>query len=120
MTTSRPAGTPADRAPSATVSETSSFGAKSCGLAILHSSSTRSFSACSALGPISGAHFNAAVTFAFALTRHFPWPRAAAYWSAQFVGAVCAAALLRGSLGNIAQVGATIPSGSSGQSRSKK
>jgi glycerol uptake facilitator-like aquaporin len=30
------------------------------------------------LGHISGAHFNAAVTFAFALTRHFPWPRAAA------------------------------------------
>jgi Major intrinsic protein len=33
-----------------------------------------------AVGHISGgAHFNAAVTFAFALTRHFPWPRALAY-----------------------------------------
>jgi MIP family channel proteins len=69
-----------------------------------------------AVGHISGAHFNAAVTFAFALTRHFPWPRAAAYWCAQFVGALAAAALLRGSLGNIAAVGATLPSGSQGQS----
>jgi len=69
-----------------------------------------------AVGHISGAHFNAAVTFAFALTRHFPWPRAFAYWTAQFVGAVAAAALLRASLGNIANVGATYPSGSDGQS----
>jgi MIP family channel proteins len=69
-----------------------------------------------AVGHISGAHFNAAVTFAFALTRHFPWPRAAAYWAAQLVGAVAAAALLRASLGNIANVGATYPSGSDGQS----
>ena len=68
-----------------------------------------------AVGHISGAHFNAAVTFAFALTRHFPWPRAAAYWGAQFVGALCAAALLRASLGKIAHVGATLPSGSQRQ-----
>src|SRR5438093_4105296 len=69
-----------------------------------------------AVGHISGAHFNAAVTFAFALTRHFPWPRAGAYWGAQFVGAVSAAALLRASLGDVAHVGATFPSGSNGQS----
>ena len=69
-----------------------------------------------AVGHISGAHFNAAVTFAFALTRHFPWPRAAAYWAAQLVGAVTAAALLRASLGNIANIGATYPSGSDAQS----
>jgi aquaporin NIP len=68
-----------------------------------------------AVGHISGAHFNAAVTFAFALTRHFPWQRAAVYWCAQFVGALAAAALLRASLGNIANVGATLPSGSQGQ-----
>jgi len=68
-----------------------------------------------AVGHISGAHFNPAVTFAFALTRHFPWPRTLAYWTAQVVGAVSAAALLRGSLGNIADVGATFPSGSQGQ-----
>jgi MIP family channel proteins len=69
-----------------------------------------------AVGHISGAHFNAAVTFAFALTRHFPWRRAVAYWSAQLVGAVIAAALLRGSLGDVAHVGATLPSGSAAQS----
>jgi MIP family channel proteins len=69
-----------------------------------------------AIGHVSGAHFNAAVTFAFALTRHFPWPRAVGYWAAQLVGAVTAAALLRASLGNVAHVGATLPSGSQGQS----
>jgi MIP family channel proteins len=68
-----------------------------------------------ALGHISGAHFNPAVTLAFALTRHFPWARAGAYWGAQLVGAIVAAALLRGSLGEHAHVGATFPSGSQGQ-----
>ena len=69
-----------------------------------------------AVGHISGAHFNPAVTFAFALSRHFPWPRALGYWTAQVLGAIAAAAILRGSLGNIAHVGATLPSGSQGQS----
>ena len=69
-----------------------------------------------AVGHVSGAHFNGAVTLAFALTRHFPWPRAFAYWGAQFAGALVAAAVLRGSLGNIADVGATLPSGSDRQS----
>jgi aquaporin NIP len=69
-----------------------------------------------AVGHISGAHFNPAVTFAFALSRHFPWPRTLAYWAAQLLGALTAAALLRGSLGNVADVGATLPSGSQGQS----
>ena len=69
-----------------------------------------------AVGHISGAHFNPAVTFAFALTRHFPWSRALAYWGAQLAGALIAAALLRGSLGTVAHVGATLPAGSQGQS----
>jgi MIP family channel proteins len=69
-----------------------------------------------AVGHISGAHFNPAVTFAFALTRHFPWPRALGYWAAQVLGALAAAAILRGSLGNIADTGATLPSGSQAQS----
>ena len=69
-----------------------------------------------AVGHISGAHFNGAVTFAFALTRHFPWSRATVYWLAQLVGAITAAVLLRASLGNVAHVGATLPSGSQAQS----
>jgi aquaporin NIP len=69
-----------------------------------------------AVGHISGAHFNPAVSFAFALSRHFPWSRTFVYWAAQILGALAAAAILRGSLGNIAHVGATLPSGSQGQS----
>jgi MIP family channel proteins len=69
-----------------------------------------------AVGHISGAHFNGAVTFAFTLTRHFPWTSALAYWAAQLTGAVTAAAVLRGSLGDVAHAGATLPSGSQGQS----
>jgi len=68
------------------------------------------------VGHISGAHFNPAVSVAFALTRHFPWPRVATYSAAQVGGALLAAAILRGSLGDVAQVGATLPAGSQGQS----
>lgn len=69
-----------------------------------------------AVGHVSGAHFNPAVTLAFALTRHFPWPRVFLYWSAQVVGAIGAALVLRASLGDIADIGATFPSGSDAQS----
>src|SRR2546423_7228168 len=41
-----------------------------------------------AVGHISGAHFNAAVTFAFALTRHFPWSRAFLYPTSSFSSAM--------------------------------
>jgi aquaporin NIP len=69
-----------------------------------------------AVGHISGAHFNPAVSFAFAVTRHFAWPRVAGYWTAQVAGAVAAALVLRASLGDVADVGRTSPSGSAGQS----
>src|ERR1700723_3500910 len=39
-------------------------------------------------GPISGAHFNPAVSAAFALRRQLPWPMAAGYIAAQITGAV--------------------------------
>ena len=69
-----------------------------------------------AVGHISGAHLNPAVSLAFALNRDFPWTSLVGYWAAQLAGALAAAALLRGSLGNIAHVGATLPSGSQWQS----
>ncbi len=68
-----------------------------------------------AVGHVSGAHFNPAVTFSFALARHFPRRHIIPYWGAQLAGALIAAAVLRGSLGSIARVGATYPSGSQGQ-----
>jgi glycerol uptake facilitator-like aquaporin len=37
-------------------------------------------------GPLSGAHFNPAVSIAFALRRELPWPDAAAYIVAQIIG----------------------------------
>ena len=52
------------------------------------------------------------VGIVFALSRHFSWTRVLGYWGAQLLGALAAAALLRASLGNIAHVGATLPSGS--------
>ena len=52
-----------------------------------------------AVGHVSGAHFNPALTFAFALTRHVPWPRVWFYWGAQAAGAIAAAIFLRASSG---------------------
>ena len=68
-----------------------------------------------AVGHLSGAHLNPAVSVAFALTRHFPWARVAVYVAAQAVGALAAALILRASLGDVADVGATLPAGSDGQ-----
>jgi MIP family channel proteins len=68
-----------------------------------------------AVGHVSGAHFNPAVSFAFAVTGRFAWSRTVAYWLAQLAGALLAAAVLRASLGDRAHVGATLPSGSQGQ-----
>ncbi len=48
-----------------------------------------------AVGHVSGAHFNPAVTIAFAATNHFPWKRVPSYIGAQFVGAIAAGYTLR-------------------------
>ncbi len=69
-----------------------------------------------ATGHISGAHFNPAVTLAFAATRHFPLALVPVYLLAQFAGALAASGALRLLFGNVAQLGATLPAGSAGQS----
>ncbi len=67
-------------------------------------------SMCYALGNVSGAHFNPAVTLGFALRRVFPWRFVPAYWLAQVGGALLAAGMLRLMLGPIAHLGTTEPS----------
>lgn len=47
-----------------------------------------------ALGHVCGAHFNPAITMAFAATRHFPWPRVPAYIASQLLGAAAACLVL--------------------------
>lgn len=68
-----------------------------------------------ATGHLSGAHFNPAVTVAFALTRHFPWREVPAYIAGQLAGAIAAAGTLRLLFGPVAGLGATVPSGATGQ-----
>ena len=69
-----------------------------------------------AIGHLSGAHFNPAVTIAFALTRHFPWREVPFYIGGQILGAVLGAITLRGIIGDVANLGATMPSGTIAQS----
>ncbi len=63
-----------------------------------------------AVGHVSGAHFNPAVTLAFAAARHFPSKDVLAYWGAQFAGAFAAIALLALLLPGEGTFGATVPS----------
>ncbi len=68
-----------------------------------------------AIGHLSGAHINPAVTLAFTLTRHFPAREALAYGGAQVAGAVCGALLLLAAWPDEpAQLGATVPTVSAG------
>ncbi|KAJ4790126.1 NOD26-like intrinsic protein 1 [Rhynchospora pubera] len=64
-----------------------------------------------AVGHISGAHMNPAVTLAFATYRHFPWMQVPFYWAAQLTGGISAAFLLREVLHPIKDLGTTTPSG---------
>lgn len=74
------------------------------------------FTMIAAVGHISGAHFNPAVTIAFAAAGHFPWRRVLPYLIGQLTGALLASLLLRALFGNTAHLGATLPHGSDGQS----
>lgn len=69
-----------------------------------------------ATGHLSGAHFNPAVTVAFALTRHFPWREVPFYAIGQLLGALLGAGTLHVLFGSIAHLGVTLPVGSSLQS----
>jgi len=69
-----------------------------------------------ATGHISGAHFNPAVTIAFAATRQLPWREVPFFVGGQAVAAVGASALLLALLGPVADLGATAPAGSAMQS----
>jgi MIP family channel proteins len=62
-----------------------------------------------AVGHLSGAHLNPAVTLGFALTRHFAWRAVPAYVAAQLAGGVAAAVTLRLLLGPGGGLGAHQP-----------
>jgi aquaporin NIP len=62
-----------------------------------------------ALGHLSGAHLNPAVTIGFWSARHFPSNEVIPYIAAQCVGALAASSALRVMLGTATSAGATLP-----------
>ena len=69
-----------------------------------------------ALGDISGAHMNPAVTLAFVCARRFEARLAPGYIAAQAVGAFAAVGVLRLMFGNVGSLGASLPHGEPMQS----
>lgn len=69
-----------------------------------------------ALGNISGAHINPAVTVAFAIGRRFPLKQVAPYVASQVAGALLASAVLKFLFPSNELLGATVPAGSEMQS----
>lgn len=68
------------------------------------------------VGHISGAHFNPAVTIAFATCRRFPWKQVPAYIFAQVAGSTLASAVLHFLFNTRHHYYGTIPTGSNLQS----
>ncbi|KAK9052453.1 hypothetical protein SSX86_029082 [Deinandra increscens subsp. villosa] len=64
-----------------------------------------------AVGHISGAHMNPAVTLAFATVGHFPWIQVPIYAAAQLTGSISASFALRVLLEQVKHLGTTTPSG---------
>ena len=69
-----------------------------------------------ALGHVSGAHLNPAVSIGFAVGRHLPWSKVVTYATAQVLGATAAALVLSVTLGRGVDLGVTQPAGSDLQS----
>lgn len=69
-----------------------------------------------ALGEVSGAHFNPAVTLGFVAAKRMPLKDAPVFISAQLTGALLASASLWLLLPDHPTMGATLPAGSAGQS----
>src|SRR4030095_15145278 len=67
-------------------------------------------------GDVSGAHFNPAVTTAFAAARRFPWRDVPGFIIAQALGGFVASGLLRFLFPTDATLGATLPAGTATQS----
>jgi MIP family channel proteins len=67
-----------------------------------------------AIGHLSGAHINPAVTFAFWPVGRFPTAEVLPYVAAQCAGAILASAALLALLGPVGRLGATLPSVSAG------
>ena len=63
-----------------------------------------------ATGHICGAHMNPAITLAFALSDRFPWRDVPVYWVVQFAAGIAAGLALRGIMGEVGEMGATLPS----------
>ena len=64
-----------------------------------------------AVGDVSGAHLNSAVTIGFWLSRRLPGRMVGPYLVSQAMGAFLASALLRVMFSNVAFLGATLPAG---------